>query len=120
MKATNLMKTGALALSLLATSVMAAVSPDEAAKLGASLTPLGGAKAGNANGSIPAWDGGLKPGAAAVDGNGFLGDPFPNDKPLFTISAQNVDQYKDKLTPGQQAMFKRYPDSYKIPVYPTR
>ncbi|MGH8355070.1 MAG: DUF1329 domain-containing protein, partial [Pseudomonas sp.] len=42
-----------------------------------------------------------------------------SEQPLFTITAQNVDQYKDKLTPGQLAMFKRYPDSYKMPVYPT-
>lgn len=49
--------------------------------------------------------------------NGFLGDPFAAEKPLFVITAANVDQYKDKLTPGQQALFKRYPNSYKIPVY---
>eukprot|EP01132_Coremiostelium_polycephalum_P021764 gene21764-25825_t len=31
----------------------------------------------------------------------------------------NVEQYKDKLAPGQYAMFKRYPDTFKMPVYPT-
>ncbi|WP_442963886.1 hypothetical protein, partial [Pseudomonas sp. HMSC75E02] len=36
---------GAFTLSLLAGSVLAAVSPEEAAKLGASLTPLGAEKA---------------------------------------------------------------------------
>ncbi|WP_254516486.1 DUF1329 domain-containing protein, partial [Pseudomonas aeruginosa] len=45
--------------------------------------------------------------------------PYASEQPLFTITAQNVDQYKDKLTPGQLAMFKRYPDTYKIPVYKT-
>ncbi|MCY1408042.1 hypothetical protein D9M71_233590 [compost metagenome] len=120
MKTTTILKSSVIALSLLATSVMAAVSPDEAAKLGTSLTPLGGEKAGNADGSIPAWTGGLKPGAAPVDANGFLGDPFASDKPLFTITKANVDQYKDKLSPGQLALFQRYPDTYKIPVYPTR
>ncbi len=53
-----------LAFSLLASSVMAAVSPEEAAKLGTSLTPLGAEKAGNADGSIPEWTGGLKTDAA--------------------------------------------------------
>ncbi|MCJ1878054.1 DUF1329 domain-containing protein [Pseudomonas nitroreducens] len=120
MKTKLILQTGTLALSLLAGSVMAAVSADEAAKLGASLTPLGGEKAGNADGSIPAWNGGLKPGAAPVDANGFLGNPYASDKPLFVITSANVDQYKDKLSAGQQAMFKRYPDTYKIPVYPTR
>ncbi|TWC31356.1 uncharacterized protein DUF1329 [Pseudomonas sp. SJZ079] len=115
----SLLQTGALTLSLLACSVMAAVSPDEAAKLGTTLTPVGAEMAGNADGSIPAWTGGLPTNAGAVDGAGFLADPFASEQPLFTITAQNMDQYKDKLTPGQQAMLKRYPDSYKIPVYPT-
>ncbi|PJI47302.1 MAG: outer membrane lipoprotein-sorting protein [Pseudomonas sp.] len=118
MKNTILMKTGALALTLLASSVMAAVSPQEAEQLGSSLTPLGAQKAGNADGSIPAWTGGLKADAAPVQ-NSFLGDPFANEKPQFVITAANAEQYKDKLTPGQLALLKRYPDSYRIPVYPS-
>ncbi|HCF6447095.1 DUF1329 domain-containing protein [Pseudomonas aeruginosa] len=120
MKSNTMLKTGGLALSLLSCGVLAAVSPEEAAKLGTSLTPLGAEKAGNADGSIPAWTGGLQPGTAPVDANGFLGDPFADDKPLFVITKDNVDQYRDKLTPGQQALFKRYPETYRIPVYPTR
>ncbi|SDY43826.1 DUF1329 domain-containing protein [Pseudomonas sp. NFIX28] len=115
----SLLQTGALVLSLLATGVMAAVSADEATKLGTTLTPLGAEKAGNADGSIPEWTGGLPQNADAVDSKGFLADPFASEKPLFTITAKNVEQYKDKLTPGQLALFKRYPDSYKMPVYPT-
>ncbi|BAN48443.1 DUF1329 domain-containing protein [Metapseudomonas resinovorans] len=115
----TLLTTGALALSLLATSVMAKVSPDEAAQLGTSLTPMGAEKAGNADGSIPAWTGGLASNAGAVDAKGFLADPFADEQPLFTITAANAEQYKDKLSAGQMAMFKRYPDSYKIPVYKT-
>ena len=115
----SLLQTGALALSLLATGVMAAVSADEAAKLGSTLTPLGAEKAGNADGSIPEWTGGLPKNAGTADARGFLSDPFASEQPLFTITAQNVDQYKDKLTPGQLAMFKRYPDTYKMPVFKT-
>lgn len=110
---------GALGLSLLATNVLAAVSPDEAATLGTTLTPLGAEMAGNADGSIPAWTGGLPKDAGTVDDKGFLTDPFANEKALFIITAQNVEQYKDKLTPGQYAMFKRYPETYRIPVFPT-
>jgi len=109
----------AMALSLLALNVIAAVSPQEAEKLGTSLTPLGAEKAGNADGSIPAWTGGLAKNAGAVDSKGFLADPFANEKPLFVITAATVDKYKDKLSDGQIAMFKRYPETYKIPVYPT-
>jgi hypothetical protein len=115
----SLLQTGALTLSLLACSVMAAVSPEEAAKLGTTLTPVGAEMAGNADGSIPAWTGGLPKNAGAVDAAGFLADPFASEQPLFTITAANAEQYKDKLTPGQQALFKRYPQSYKIPVFPT-
>lgn len=116
----TLMQTGtAFLLSLFAASVMAAVSPDEAAKLGTTLTPFGAEKAGNADGSIPEWTGGLATNAAAVDSNGFLSNPFAGEKPLFTITAANAEQYKDKLTPGQLAMFKRYPETYRMPVYTT-
>ena len=106
-----------LSLSLLAGSVFAAVSAEEAAKLGSSLTPLGGEMAGNAAGTIPAWTGGLSKGAAAVDANGFLSDPFAGEKPLFTITAENLAQHQDKLSEGQVAMFKRYPATYRMPVY---
>ena len=115
----TLLQSTALALSLLASQVMAAVSADEAAQLGTTLTPLGAEKAGNADGSIPAWTGGIGKDAGAVDAKGFLADPFANEKPLFTITAQNVDQYKDKLSDGQVAMLKRYPETYRIPVNPT-
>ncbi|WP_191486142.1 DUF1329 domain-containing protein [Pseudomonas sp. FEN] len=114
----NLLQVGVLGLSLLATGVMAAVSADEAAKLGASLTPMGAEKAGNAAGTIPAWAPMAKT-IGAVDSKGFLSDPYASEKPLFIITAQNVEQYKDKLAPGQYAMFKRYPETFKMPVYPS-
>ncbi len=110
---------GAFALSLLAGNVLAAVSPSELAKLGTSLTPMGAEKSGNADGSIPEWTGGLAQNAAAVDGKGFLADPFANEKPLFVITAATAEQYKDRLTAGQLAMFKRYADSFRMPVYPS-
>ncbi|MFI8479955.1 DUF1329 domain-containing protein [Pseudomonas sp. NPDC078700] len=107
------------ALSLMSTSVFAAVSAEEAAKLGTSLTPIGAEMAGNAAGTIPAWTGGLPTNAGTVDAGGFLSNPFASEKPLFTITAENMDQYKANLTPGQIAMFKRYPTTYKMPVYTT-
>ncbi|MBV7498205.1 DUF1329 domain-containing protein [Pseudomonas sp. NPDC086112] len=114
----SLFHVGVLGLSLLATGVMAAVPAAEADKLGKSLTPMGAEMAGNADGSIPAWKP-MPKNAGAVDSKGFLADPFASEKPQFTITAQNVDQYKDKLAPGQYAMFKRYPETFKMPVYPS-
>ncbi len=115
---TTMIRLTSLALYLVAAQGMAAISQQEAAQLGTTLTPLGAQKEGNADGSIPAWTGGLKPGAAPVSNN-FLGDPFADEKPLFVITAATAEQYKDKLSPGQLAMFKRYPDSYRMPVYPS-
>ena len=87
----TLMQTGAtFVLSLFAASVMAAVSADEAARLGTSLTPIGAEKAGNAEGTIPEWTGGLPTTAASVSANGFMADPFAGEQPLFTITAQNL------------------------------
>lgn len=48
----------------------------------------------------------------------LLANPMPA-KPLFTITAANVEQYKANLAPGQYAMFKRYPETFKMPVYPS-
>ena len=99
----------------------AKVPPEEAAKLKNELTPLGGERAANADGSIPAWDGGLTTAPSCYKGEGErYCDPFADDKPLFTITAQNLAQYQAKLTPGQIAMFKKYPQTYKMHVYPTR
>src|ERR1700736_4287188 len=99
-----------------------AVSAQEAARLGADLTPLGAEKAANADGSIPAWTGGLKSAADAGFPNyhspDHYPDPYANDKPLFTIAAANMAQYAAKLTEGHKALFKAYPD-YKMIVYPT-
>ncbi|WP_251702234.1 DUF1329 domain-containing protein, partial [Metapseudomonas boanensis] len=113
------MQSTSLGLSLLAGSALAAVTPEQAAQLGKTLTPLGAEQAGNADGSIPAWTGGLPSNSGQQSPEGFLDDPFANEQPLFTITAQNAEQYQDKLSPGQLAMLKRYPDSYRMPVYPS-
>jgi hypothetical protein len=94
----------------------------EIAKLGlegTELTPAGAIRAGNADGSIPEWKNEpLKPPADFKPGT-FHPDPFAADQVLFTITAQNYQQYADKLTPGQQKMFETYPD-YFMNIYPTR
>jgi hypothetical protein len=116
-----LIRTTAAAM-LFAQAAWGAVSPQDAARLGAELTPLGGEKAANADGSIPAWNGGIKSIAdAGVSGyhpGDHHPDPYASDKPLFTITSANMAQYAAKLTEGHKALFKSYPD-YKMVVYPT-
>jgi len=110
---------GGAMLSALALSVSAAVSPEEAAKLQTTLTPMGAERAGNASGTIPAWTGGMATDAAPVDADGFFGDPFAGEQPQYTITAANMDQYADMLTEGQKAMLRRYPDTYRMRVFQT-
>lgn len=110
----------ALLMSMtLSLSAMAEVSPDVAATLNTSLTPIGAERAASTDGKIPAWQGGLKPDSGTVSGAGFLSDPYASEKPLFIITPANAQQYAANLSPGQLALLKRYPDSFQIPVYPT-
>lgn len=101
----------------------AGVSPQDAARLGADLTPLGGEKAGNSDGSIPAWEGGLKSAADAGFPNHKPGDhyadPYARDKPLFTITPANMGEYAAKLTEGHKKLLQQYKGTYKLIVYPT-
>ncbi|UJF20931.1 DUF1329 domain-containing protein [Shewanella sp. OMA3-2] len=110
----------AVIFALGAPVAMAKVSEADAAKLGTSLTPMGAEKAANADGSIPAWDGGItKPVAGYEKGMHHL-NPFPNDKVLFTVTNANKAQYQAFLTPGQNKLFELYPDTYQMNVYETR
>ena len=111
------------ATTLGAGSVSAKVSPEEAAQLGLEgtpLTPVGAVRAGNAEGTIPAWTGGITEYPAGFTPGGWYVDPFADDEILFTITGQNYKQYADKLTVGTQALFERYPDTMKMHVYPSR
>ncbi len=103
---------------LLTLGAQAGISAAEASRLGNDLTPLGGEMAGNADGTIPAWTGGITTPPAGYVVGMHHPDPFKDDQVLFTITAANADKYADKLTAGHLALLKAYPD-YKMPVYPT-
>ncbi|WDD96988.1 DUF1329 domain-containing protein [Thalassomonas actiniarum] len=111
-----------LAVSLAFTSgaALAKISPEQAAKLNKELTVFGAERGANADGSIPAWDGGIKSAPAGFKPGDHHPDPYPGDKVLYTVTSKNLGQYKDLLTPGQIKLFETYPDSYKMNVYQTR
>src|SRR4051812_14569389 len=91
---------GLISLALIATgTAYSAVSADEAKALGSTLTAFGAEKTGNKEGTIPAYTGeGVKaPAEWSSKDPGQRPDPF-NDKPLFTITAQNAGQYAERLT----------------------
>ncbi len=106
-------------LFVLCTNGHAAVSAEEAKALGTTLTEMGAIKAGNKEGTIPAYTGGLtKAPADFKPGSGVWADPFPNEKPLYRINAANLAQHADKLSESQKYLIKTYP-TYYIDVYPT-
>ena len=89
--------TAGLALSLACTASVAALTQEELAQLGTTLTPWGAEIAGTPDGSYPAYTGGIKPPPGFDPQSGMWPDPYPDDKPLFSIDASNMEQYKDRL-----------------------
>jgi hypothetical protein len=110
---------GAALLALVSWPAAAHLSADQVARLGKDLTPVGAERAGNADGTIPEWTGGLCEPPAGWDKQRGYVDPFPDDKPLFTITAANAAQYQEHLTAGTLALLKEY-DNFKMHVYRTR
>jgi hypothetical protein len=111
----QILMTSALLMAAASAGVLAKVAPTEAAKLGSELTLIGAEAAANTSGTIPRYTGGLKADERADP----LVDIFANEQPLFIITAKNIEQHKARLTDGQIALFEKYPDSYKMPVYKT-
>lgn len=109
-------------LVLVAKTALAAVPSEQAARLGQDLTPLGAEKAGNADGSIPAWD----PASVPVPANFVAGsdnyvNPFSDEEPLYTIDVNNWESHADVLTEGSREVFRKLgPHGFKMFVYPTK
>ena len=109
-----------LPLLIAVASAEAKVSAEEARKLqDGTLTPMGANPKGNDEGTIPPWEGGITEIPEGYKEGNYV-NPFPDDKILFTITAANVGEYADKLSPGQLAIFRRYPNTFKMNVYPSR
>lgn len=116
----NLLRGGALSFALMLTgTAVAAVTPEQAAQLQTTLTPIGAERAASADGHIPAWDGGLAKANLSLLANGTPADPFADEQPLFSIDASNYTQHQDHLSPGQIALLRAYPSSLRLPVYPS-
>lgn len=119
LRCTKLAITLATGFVLFSSVVVAKVPQQAVAKLGRSLTPVGAEKKANADGSIPAWSGGITQAPQNYKVGDFHPDPYAEDKVLFSITPDNIQQYQDKLTPGQIALFNAYPTTFKMHIYPT-
>lgn len=113
------------ASALFASHAMAALTDEEVSQLGTTLTPMGAIKAGNSEGTIPEWDGGVcappanyKPIMGEQGGSPYA-DLFPNEQPIFSITSANLAEHKDKLDLGTLELFKRNPETFRVNVYPT-
>ena len=112
----------ASALAMTITGVAhAAVSAEEAAKLGTTLTMVGAEKAGNAAGTIPEFTGGLPVNTSPPGykpGDSVRPDPFAGETPRLVITGKNMAEHKDMLTKTTQELLARFP-GYRVDVYPT-
>ena len=109
------LSTSVLLLLLGSGEALAKVSIQVANQLGDNLTVMGAEKAANLSGTIPKYMGGLPENIEADP----LADIYAKETPLFVITHENLSKYESQLTDGQKALFKKYPTTYKMPVYQT-
>jgi len=107
----------ALPALAIASTAIAAVSPEMAKRLDQDLTPLGSERAGNADGTIPAWTGGITSPPAGFQKGMHHINPYAGEQPLFTITRDNMAQYADRIAGPQKALLERYGDTFKMNVY---
>lgn len=116
-------KTAAIYIALTAILVgtngaQAAVTAEQAEALKGTLTPLGGERAGNADGSIPEW----KPNLTVNASSEMVGDipatVFAGEKPVLQITAANMAEHAERLSEGTLALLNKFP-SFRVDVYPT-
>ncbi|MGH8441802.1 MAG: DUF1329 domain-containing protein, partial [Nevskiaceae bacterium] len=88
-------------------------------RIGARLTEAGAERDANAEGTIPAWTGGITQPPPGYRAGGRLVDPFPQDTPLFTITQANAAQHVARLSAGHKALLSKYAE-FRMPVYATR
>ena len=80
------------------------------------LTPVGAQRLGNGK-DIPSWTGGLAQDKSHKSGE-FHRNPFAEDKPLFIINHENVDEHKNRLSFGSQQLLKTF-KGMEMPIYKT-
>jgi hypothetical protein len=116
----NRVSNAALILAaVLASSAGAAVTQEQADRLGKDLTAIGAEKAANADGSVPAIEDADKPLPGwALDKSRRRFYRFKDEKPLFSIDASNLEQHAAHLTEAQVHALKNIA-GYRMDVYPT-
>src|ERR1700741_5538902 len=88
----------------------AKVPAEQAAQLGGDkYTCVGAEKAGTPSGVATYTGQWLDTWPGMKSKGGYEPGPYADEKPLFTITAQNMAQYAGQLTDSQKGMFQHYP-----------
>ncbi|WP_297489832.1 DUF1329 domain-containing protein [Acidocella sp.] len=103
---------GLLAASSLATATVvrtaqAQSAPPDTTLLTTTLTPMGAERAGNADGSIPAWTGGVTA-PPPPPGQPIAVHMFEDEQPLYTVNADNMHQYAELLSEGIKVQIQKW------------
>ncbi|WDU64058.1 DUF1329 domain-containing protein [Pseudomonas poae] len=111
---------GVLLGAIISLSAQAKVPAEQANRLSTDLTPFGAIRAGDPGLGISEWTGGLRKAPSGYEGAGhFEVDPYPNQRAVLVIDAKNQKAYAEHLSEGVRAMFAAYPETFRLPVYPT-
>ncbi len=80
---------------------------------------MGAERAGSEDG-VAAYSGRYRDSWPGMKSNqGYDPGPYADEKPLFTISAQNLEQYAAHLGEGQKALLRKYPQAFRMVIYPS-
>ena len=110
----------AAAATALAAPAQARVAAEQAAELGGARLNCAGGEVAASPAGVAAYTGKYKGSWPGMKGpSGFEPGPYAGEKPLFSITAQNLSKYADKLTEGERALFAKYPQTYRMDVYPS-
>lgn len=111
---------GLIAACVAGSVVQAGVSQEKASQLGGDkYTCMGAKKAGNDQGVAEYTGKWYKEWPGLESDTGYVPGPYADEEPKFTITADNMEKYADRLTEGQKALFKKYPDKFRMNVYPS-
>lgn len=70
------------------------------------------------DGWVSAWTGGLP--LVSLTEQGHHQDPFREDRVIDVINTRNLAEYDRYVSEGLKALMNAYPDTFKVPLYPSR
>lgn len=112
----NLLLGSTVAAVNLARPALAQTTTPDATLLTTTLTPFGAERAGNADGSIPAWTGGVVSAPLPPD-QSVIVPMFADEKPLYNVNSGNMAQYQDMLSDGTRTLMTKY--GFSVNVFQT-